>query len=382
MPQISSIKSLQMVDLRAQYQHVAHEIDQAIQAVIDNAAFINGPEVQEFAADLGKYTGAEYVIPCGNGTDALQLAMMALNLQPGDEIIVPTFTYVATVEVIALLGLKPLFVDADPNTFNLDVEAVKPLITSRTKAVVPVHLFGQCAAMEPLLELAKEFKLHVIEDTAQALGAVYSFKNSQQKQAGTMGTIGTTSFFPSKNLGCFGDGGAVFTNDAALADTLKAMANHGQFQKYHHDMIGVNSRLDTLQAAILKVKLPYLDRYTENRQKAAALYGRELMDLAGIQIPFNSINSTHVYHQYTLRVKEGRRDALRDYLKEKGVPSMIYYPIPLHLQKAYKTYGYRQGDYPVAERLSEEVLSLPMHTELDEEQILYITEQIKSFWNE
>lgn len=382
MPNISTIRPLQMVDLRAQYAPIANEINQAIKAVIDNAAFINGPDVGEFATALGAYTGAEYVIPCGNGTDALQLAMMALNLQPGDEIVVPTFTYVATVEVIALLGLKPVFVDVDPNTFNLDVEALRPLITSKTKAVVPVHLFGQCADMQPLLDLAAEFNLHIIEDTAQALGASYSLENNQQKQAGTMGTIGTTSFFPSKNLGCFGDGGAIFTHDAALAKTLKAVANHGQFKKYHHDLIGVNSRLDTLQAAILKVKLQYLDRFTENRQNAAALYDRELKEVSGIQTPFKSYNSTHVYHQYTLRVKEGRRDALRDYLKERGIPSMIYYPVPLHLQKAYKAYGYQQGEYPIAEQLSQEVLSLPMHTELDEEQIIYVSEQIKAFWNE
>lgn len=381
MPNTTFTQPLKMVDLRGQYLHIAEEINNAIQSVIDETAFINGSVVKEFAAELGTYTGARHVIPCGNGTDALQLAMMALNLQPGDEVIVPSFTYVATVEVIALLGLKPVFVDADPDTFNLDTTALEKLITAKTKAIVPVHLFGQCADMEPLQALADRYSLALIEDTAQALGADYYFKDNTQKKAGTIGTIGTTSFFPSKNLGCYGDGGAVFTNDESLATTLRAMANHGQFKKYHHDLIGVNSRLDSIQAAILKVKLPHLDTYAENRRKAAAVYDRELQGLEGIQLPVRASNSSHVFHQYTLRVKQGRRDALKDFLKERGVPSMIYYPVPLHLQKAYKAYGYKEGDYPVAEMLSAEVLSLPMHTELKEEQVLYVTEQIKSFLN-
>lgn len=376
-----SIKPLQMVDLKGQYLHIADEVNEAIQSVINNTAFINGPEVKEFAAALGSFTGAEHVIPCGNGTDALQLAMMALNLQPGDEVIVPTFTYVATVEVIALLGLKPVFVDVDPDTFNLDVSALEPLINSKTKAIVPVHLFGQCADMQAIMKVAEKYHLSVIEDTAQALGADYIFDNKERKKAGTIGTIGTTSFFPSKNLGCYGDGGAIFTNDESLATTLRAMANHGQFEKYYHDMIGVNSRLDTIQAAILNVKLKHLNNYAGNRQYASSVYDQELKGIKGIQTPLKVDNSTHVYHQYTLKVMDGKRDALRDFLKERGIPSMIYYPVPLHLQKAYKGYGYKQGDYPVAEKLAEEVLSLPMHTELEEDQIRFITEQIKSFFN-
>ena len=377
----TSIKPLQMVDLKGQYLHIAEEVNQAIQSVIDDTAFINGPAVKEFAAALADYTGARYVIPCGNGTDALQLAMMALNLQPGDEVIVPSFTYVATVEVIALLGLKPIFVDSRPDNFNLDVQAIRPLITEKTKAIVPVHLFGQCADMDPLMDLAEEFNLYVIEDTAQALGAEYMGKDGSRKKAGTIGTIGTTSFFPSKNLGCYGDGGAIFTNDEALATTLRAMANHGQFKKYHHDLIGVNSRLDTMQAAILNVKLKHLDSYAESRRKAAAFYDGELKGVDGIEIPKRETNSTHVFHQYTLKVKGNKRDSLKDFLNERGVPSMIYYPVPLHLQKAYKAYGYKVGDYPIAESLSDEVLSLPMHTELEEEQLRYITAQIKSFFN-
>lgn len=381
MPNTTFTQPLQMVDLRGQYLPIADEINEAIQTVIDQTAFINGPMVKEFAAALGTYTGASHVIPCGNGTDALQLAMMALNLQPGDEVIVPSFTYVATVEVIALLGLKPVFVDVEPDHFNLDISALEKGITAKTKAIVPVHLFGQCADMEPIQAIADRFKLAVIEDVAQALGAEYTFKDKTSKKAGTIGTIGITSFFPSKNLGCYGDGGALFTNDESLATTLRAMANHGQFEKYYHDMIGVNSRLDTIQAAILRVKLPHLDTYAARRQEAAAVYDRELAGLEGVQTPVRALNSSHVFHQYTLRVRNGQRDALKDFLKERGVPSMIYYPLPLHLQKAYKAYGYQQGDYPVAERLSAEVLSLPMHTELQEEQVHFITEQIKSFFH-
>lgn len=370
-----------MVDLHGQYLHVAEEINQAIQSVIDDTAFINGPAVKEFAASLASYTGAGHVLPCGNGTDALQLAMMALQLKLGDEVIVPTWTYVATVEVIALLGLKPVFVDVDPNTFNLDMTEVEQLITAKTRAVVPVHLYGQCAHMEPLLELAEKNGFFVIEDTAQALGADYLYGNGKKKKAGTLGTIGTTSFFPSKNLGCYGDGGALFTNDESLATTIRAMANHGQFEKYHHDMIGVNSRLDTLQAAILNVKLKQLDTYAGNRQKAAAQYDEELAALEEVETPEKADYSTHVYHQYTLKVKGGKRDGLRDFLKERGVPTMIYYPVPLHLQKAYSSYGYKKGDFPVAEKLAEQVLSLPMHTELDQDQVSYVCQQIKAFFH-
>ncbi|WP_017732506.1 DegT/DnrJ/EryC1/StrS family aminotransferase [Nafulsella turpanensis] len=381
MSQLSSIKPLQMVDLHGQYLQVADEINQAIQSVIDQTAFINGAEVKDFARSLAQYNAVEHVIPCGNGTDALQLAMMALQLQPGDEVIVPTWTYVATVEVIALLGLKPVFVDADPNSFNLDTGAIEALISPKTKAIVPVHLYGQCAHMEPLLKLATEKGLYVIEDTAQALGADYLFSGQQKQKAGTLGTVGTTSFFPSKNLGCYGDGGALLTHNSELANTLKAMANHGQFEKYHHDLIGVNSRLDSLQAAILNVKLKQLDNYTAKRQQAAKWYDQMLAEVEAIQIPERVAYSTHVFHQYTIKVKDGKRDALRDFLKEKEVPSMIYYPVPLHLQKAYSTYGYEKGDFPVAEALSGEVLSLPIHTELEEAQVAYVAEQIKSFFH-
>ncbi len=370
-----------MVDLHGQYLQVADEINQAIQSVIDQTAFINGAEVKDFARSLAQYNAVEHVIPCGNGTDALQLAMMALQLQPGDEVIVPTWTYVATVEVIALLGLKPVFVDADPNSFNLDTGAIEALISPKTKAIVPVHLYGQCAHMEPLLKLATEKGLYVIEDTAQALGADYLFSGQQKQKAGTLGTVGTTSFFPSKNLGCYGDGGALLTHNSELANTLKAMANHGQFEKYHHDLIGVNSRLDSLQAAILNVKLKQLDNYTAKRQQAAKWYDQMLAEVEAIQIPERVAYSTHVFHQYTIKVKDGKRDALRDFLKEKEVPSMIYYPVPLHLQKAYSTYGYEKGDFPVAEALSGEVLSLPIHTELEEAQVAYVAEQIKSFFH-
>lgn len=370
-----------MVDLHGQYLQVADEINQAIQNVIDQTSFINGAQVKEFAEALGRYNSAEHVIPCGNGTDALQLAMMALYLQPGDEVIVPTWTYVATVEVIALLGLKPVFVDADPDTFNLNPESVAERIGPKTRAIVPVHLYGQCAHMEPLLRLAKEKGLHIIEDTAQALGADYLFDNQQRQKAGTIGTVGTTSFFPSKNLGCYGDGGALLTNDGELAKTLKAMANHGQFEKYHHDLIGVNSRLDSMQAAILNVKLKQLDTYTVKRQEAAEKYDQLLGSLEGVQVPERAPWSTHVFHQYTIKVEEGKRNELREFLQEKGVPSMIYYPVPLHLQKAYSSYGYKKGDFPVAEKLSGEVLSLPMHTELEEEQVAYVAEQIKKFFH-
>jgi UDP-2-acetamido-2-deoxy-ribo-hexuluronate aminotransferase len=381
MLQTTSQKPLQMVDLHGQYLHVAEEINEAIQSVINDTAFINGPAVKEFAASLANYTRAGHVIPCGNGTDALQLAMMALQLKAGDEVIVPTWTYVATVEVIALLGLKPVFVDVDPNTFNIDLQGMEELITARTKAVVPVHLYGQCANMEPLLALAKKNNLYVIEDTAQALGAEYQYANGSKGKAGTLGTIGTTSFFPSKNLGCYGDGGAIFTNDGSLATTLKAMANHGQFEKYHHDMIGVNSRLDTMQAAILNVKLKQLDTYAANRQQAAAWYDEELAELEAVETPLRASYSTHVFHQYTLKIKDAKRDELRDFLKERGVPSMIYYPVPLHLQKAYNAYGYKKGDFPVAEKLAEQVISLPMHTELEQDQVAYACQQIKAFYH-
>lgn len=370
-----------MVDLHGQYLHVSQEINEAIQSVINDSAFINGPSVKEFAGSLANYLGAGQVIPCGNGTDALQLAMMALQLKPGDEVIVPTWTYVATVEVIALLALKPVFVDVDPETFTMDVEALEQKINAKTRAIVPVHLYGQCAPMEAIMKLARQYELYVIEDTAQALGADYLFNDKQTKKAGTIGTIGTTSFFPSKNLGCYGDGGALFTHEESLAATLRAMANHGQFEKYHHEMIGINSRLDTIQAAILNVKLKQLDTYAASRQKAAEQYDAELAGVEAVETPRRAPYSTHVFHQYTIKVEESKREALRDFLKERGVPTMIYYPVPLHQQKAYQAYGYKEGDFPVAEKLAAEVLSLPMHTELQADEVSYVCDQIKAFFH-
>ncbi len=370
-----------MVDLHTQYQSIKDEIDQAIQEVLNSTSFIQGEQVQDFARLLGRYNEVDYVVPCANGTDALQIAMMALDYKPGDEIILPVHTYVATAEVIALLGLTPVFTEVDGYTFNIDVNQIENKITHRTRAIVPVHLYGQCADMEPLLNIAKQHWLDVIEDTAQALGAIYTFSNGKQMRAGTMGTIGTTSFFPSKNLGCYGDGGALFTRDEQLAKKIKMIANHGQSVKYQHDIIGVNSRLDTLQAAILKIKLQYLDQYTEARNKVADLYNEQLKNIKGLQTPARAKNSTHVFHQYTLKINEGKRDVLKKYLEDKGVPTMIYYPIPLHLQKAYIKEGFGPGSFPLTESLSKEVLSLPIHTEMKEEQLNYIVNSIKEFFN-
>ena len=365
-----------MVDLQAQYQRIKSDIDAGIQEVIDSAAFIKGPKVAAFQAHLEQYTGAKHVIPVGNGTDALQIALMALGLKPGDEVITPTFTFIATAEVVALLGLTPVVVDVDWETMNIDVEAVRRAITPKTKAIVPVHLFGQCADMEPLLALAKEHGLFVVEDACQAIGARYTFSNGETKQASTMGTIGCTSFFPSKNLGCYGDGGAIFTNDDALADRMRAIANHGCRVKYHHEEVGVNSRLDSIQAAILDAKLPHLDEYIAARQKAAAYYDRAFANCKQVLIPGRQAHSTHVFHQYTLRVTGANRDALREGLAARGIPSMVYYPVPLHKQKAYLDPRYQEGDFPTAERLADCVLSLPMHTELDEEQLAFITSSV------
>jgi dTDP-4-amino-4,6-dideoxygalactose transaminase len=370
-----------MVDLHTQYLSIKDEIDQAIQEVLNSTSFIQGEQVQQFAQLLAKYNDVEYVVPCANGTDALQIAMMALDYKPGDEIILPVHTYVATAEVIALLGLTPVFTEVDGDTFNIDVNQLENKITPRTRAIVPVHLYGQCADMEPLLKIAKQHKLDVIEDTAQALGATYTFSNGKQMRAGTMGTIGTTSFFPSKNLGCYGDGGALFTRDEQLAKKIKMIANHGQSIKYQHDIIGVNSRLDTLQAAILKVKLKYLDQYTEARNKGADFYSEQLKNIKGIQIPARAKNSTHVFHQYTLKINDGKRDELKKHLEDKGVPTMIYYPIPLHLQKAYSRDGFGEGSFPLTESLSKEVISLPIHTEIKEEQLNYIVNSIKEFFS-
>ena len=371
------MKKIQMVDLQSQYQKIKVEVDRGIQEVIDSAAFIKGAAVSRFEQNLASYTGAKHVIPVGNGTDALQIALMALGLKPGDEVITPTFTFIATAEVVALLGLKPVLVDVDWDTMNISLEAVRRAITDKTKAIVPVHLFGQCADMEGLLELAKEKGLYIVEDACQAIGSEYQFSNGVTKQAGTMGDIGCTSFFPSKNLGCYGDGGAIFTNDDALAGKMRAIANHGMVVRYYHEMVGVNSRLDSIQAAILDVKLQYLDEYIAARQKAAAYYDKAFEGKDWLLTPVCSNRSTHVYHQYTLRLMGVDRDALRGALAEKGIPAMVYYPVPLHLQEAYKDARYGEGAFPVAERLAECVLSLPMHTELDEEQLEYITRSVE-----
>jgi len=368
-----------MVDLRGQYERIKPEIDAAIQEVLHTSAFINGPAVSLFAKELAAYNQATHVIPCANGTDALQLAMMALDLKAGDEVIVPTFTYVATAEVIALLGLTPVFVDVEPDTFMLSPAAVASKITPNTKAIVPVHLFGQCADMEAIMDIAGQHGIYVIEDTAQAIGADYVFSDGTVKKAGTIGHIGTTSFFPSKNLGCYGDGGALLTNDDALAGKLQMIANHGQKVKYHHDVVGINSRLDTLQAAILRVKLQQLDSYSASRNTSAAHYDTELGRLASLAIPVRAASSTHVFHQYTILCQGFNRDELKAFLAEQGIPSMIYYPVPLHLQKAYSHYGAEKGDFPVSEQLCEQVLSLPIHTEQSEEELSYITRSIKEF---
>ena len=370
-----------MVDLRSQYAHIKAEIDAGIQEVIDSAAFIKGPKVKSFQEHLEAYTGAKHVIPVGNGTDALQIALMGLGLKPGDEVITPTFTFIATAEVVALLGLTPVVVDVNWETMNMDVEAVRRAITPRTKAIVPVHLFGQCADMEALMALAEEHQLYIVEDACQAIGARYTFYNGETKQAGTIGHIGCTSFFPSKNLGCYGDGGAIFTNDDTLADRMQAIANHGCHVRYHHDEVGVNSRLDSIQAAILDAKLPHLDAYTAARQRAAAYYDKAFANNEKLLIPGRDPHSTHVFHQYTLRVVGVDRNQLREGLAERGIPAMIYYPVPLHQQKAYLDPRYKDGDFPVAERLAACVLSLPMHTELDEEQLAFITSSVLELIN-
>lgn len=371
---------IEMVDLKGQYAKIQNEIDKVILESIRSANFINGPAVAEFSKSLSDYLGGAYVIPCANGTDALQIAMMALDLKPGDEVIVPAFTYVATAEVIGLLNLKPVMIDVDPHHFNITRDNIKNAINSRTKAIVPVHLFGQCADMEPILELAKEYNLFVIEDSAQAIGAVYTFKDGTQKKAGTMGDIGCTSFFPSKNLGCYGDGGAIYTNNPILAEKIKIISNHGQVKKYVHKYIGVNSRLDTIQAAILNIKLKYLDNYSKTRRNSADRYDRLLACISELVTPFRLNNSTHVFHQYTIQVKNTKRDALKDYLEKVGIPSMIYYPVPLNEQEAFKSIGSVVGSLMTTKKLCMSVLSLPMHTELTEDQQVFITEHIQSFF--
>ncbi len=370
---------IRMVDLKTQYENMREEIDRAVLEVITSTEYINGTAVRRFQAELEAYLQVEHVIPCANGTDALQIAMMGLGLRPGDEVIVPAFTYVATAEVIALLGLTPVMVDVDPDTFNIDIGQVRAAITPQTKAIVPVHLFGQSADMEPLLALAQQYGLYVIEDNAQATGSDYVFSNGTRRKTGTMGQVGCTSFFPSKNLGCYGDGGAMMTNDADLAQRLRMIANHGQSQLYHHAIIGVNSRLDSIQAAILSVKLKRLDQYNTSRRRAADYYDAAFQEVPQLKTPVRSPNTTHVFHQYTLTLREGDRNALKQHLADRGIPAMIYYPIPLYKQQAFAPY-WRGGELPVTERLCRSVISLPMHSELTTEQQDLIIEGVKSFF--
>ena len=364
---------IQMVDLKGQYQKIKTEVDAAMNEVISSTSFINGPAVKEFQSDLETYLNIKHVIPCANGTDALQIAMMALDLKQGDEVITANFTYVATAEVIGLLGLSPVLVDVNQDTFNIDIDSIERNITSKTKAIVPVHLFGQCADMERIMAIAKKHNLYVIEDTAQAIGADYSFSDGRNFKAGTIGTIGCTSFFPSKNLGCFGDGGAIFTNNDELAKKIRMIAHHGQSVQYVHEVLGVNSRLDSIQAAILKIKLKHLDEYALSRNKVAEFYDKAFSNHSKIKIPSRSKNSTHVFHQYTLQIIGYDRTELREKLTEHGIPAMIYYPIPLHKQNAYKNERFKTNDFPITQKLCDTVLSLPMHTELDEETLNYIT---------
>lgn len=370
---------IQMVDLQTQYQAIRTEVDQAISGVLTATNFINGGPVKDFACNLAGYLGAREVIPCGNGTDALQIALMALDLKPGDEVITSPFTFIATAEVIALLGLKPVFADVDPDTFLIDPAEVEKRISPRTRVILPVHLYGQCADMAPLLDIAARHHLHVIEDNAQAIGAQYLFPDGRRAMAGTIGTIGCTSFYPSKNLGAYGDGGAIMTQDEALGEKLRMICNHGSKVRYYHDVVGVNSRLDTLQAAVLDIKLRHLDDYNRRRREAADRYDQGLGGIPEVLVPRRAAWSSHVFHQYTLRVTRDR-DALKDHLQQAGIPTMIYYPVPLHLQPAYRDAGYREGDMPLSERLMHEVISLPMHPELSREQTDYIIHHIRSFY--
>ena len=383
------MKKIQMVDLKGQYDEIKEVVNNSIQEVLETTTFINGPKVHQFQKNLEHYLGVKHVIPCANGTDALQIAMMGLGLKPGDEVITADFTFAATVEVIALLQLTPVLVDVNEDDFNINIEAIKKAITPKTKAIVPVHLFGQCANMEAIMEIAKSHNLYVIEDNAQAIGANYTFKNGKKAQAGTIGHVASTSFFPSKNLGCYGDGGAIFTNDDDLAHIIRGIVNHGMYERYHHDVVGVNSRLDSIQAAVLNAKLPHLNSYNKARQAAARKYNKAFEGIDKIITPKASnacsgICDTcdcHVFHQYTLRVKDIDRDALVKYLNEKGIPSGVYYPIPLHLQKAYLDARYEEEDFKVTNQLVKDVISLPMHTELDNEQIEFITSTIIKFIN-
>ncbi len=372
------MQGIQMVDLKRQYQHIKTEVDAAIQSVIDNTAFINGPEVKHFATELAAYLGVKHVIPCANGTDALQIALMALGLQPGDEVITPSFTYIATVEVVALLRLKPVFVDVDADTFTMNIDSVRNAITDKTKAIIPVHLYGQCVNMEELLALAKEKNIPVIEDNAQAIGGTYTFKDGTKKKTGSMGIVGCTSFFPSKNLGCYGDGGAMFTNDDLLAEQLSMIANHGQKVRYYHEMVGCNSRLDSIQAAVLRIKLRKLDEYCDARRNAADYYDKAFANNSNIVTPYRADYSTHVFHQYTLQVKNVNRDKVQEMLAEKGIPSMIYYPVPSHKQEMLKDFGGADYKLPVTDFLNICVISLPIHTELTTEELQFIAENVNN----
>jgi len=376
------MQKITMVDLKRQYEDIKPEIDAAIHEVIDSTAFINGPAVTRFQKNLETYLGVKHVIPCANGTDALQVSMMALGLKPGDEVITTSFTFIATAEVVALLGLTPVLVDVDPDTFNIDPLAIERAITPKTKAIVPVHLFGQSADMEAIIAIAEKYHLHVIEDNCQAIGAEYIFNDGSRKKTGSISIVGCTSFFPSKNLGCYGDGGAVFTNNDDLATKLRQIVNHGMTVRYYHDMIGVNSRLDSIQAAILDIKLKHLDEYAQRRNKAAAFYDKAFAGEPHLKTPVRFQKSTHVFHQYTLVTQDTDRTRLEDFLNSKYVPSMIYYPVPLHMQKAYLDPRYKQGDFPVTEMLSKSVISLPMHPHLDNEQLEYITAAVLEFFKQ
>ncbi|WP_115124580.1 DegT/DnrJ/EryC1/StrS family aminotransferase [Marinirhabdus gelatinilytica] len=382
------MKKIQMVDLKGQYEHIKEQVDTSVLQVLESTAYINGPEVHAFQKELEEYLGVKHVIPCANGTDALQIAMMGLGLQPGDEVITADFTFAATVEVIALLQLTPVLVDVDPVNFNIDIEAVKKAITPRTKAIVPVHLFGLAANMDAIMELANEHDLYVIEDNAQGIGANYTSKDGTKTKTGAIGHVGSTSFFPSKNLGCYGDGGAIFTNDDDLAHTIRGIVNHGMYVRYHHDVVGVNSRLDSIQAAILRAKLPHLDTYNAARRNAARKYTQAFAGIEGIITPKGfcdvgncvcDVCDCHVFHQYTLRITNADRDELVQHLNENNIPCGVYYPIPLHLQKAYADERYNEADFAVTNQLVKEVISLPMHTELDDEQIAFITETVINF---
>ncbi|WP_294285474.1 DegT/DnrJ/EryC1/StrS family aminotransferase [uncultured Chryseobacterium sp.] len=372
------MKKIQMVDLQSQYYKIKNDVDNAVLNVMDSAAFINGPEVKSFQNELESYLDVKHVIPCGNGTDALQIALMALDLKEGDEIITADFTFAATVEVIHLLKLKSVLVDVDYDTFTISTEAIKKAITPRTKAIIPVHIFGQCANMEEILRIAEEHNLYVIEDNAQAIGSEFTFSDGTVKKGGTMSTVGTTSFFPSKNLGCYGDGGAIFTNNDELAHRLRGIVNHGMYERYYHDEVGVNSRLDSVQAAILRKKLPHLDNYNESRGKAADYYDEAFAGNEHILTPKRADYSTHVFHQYTLRILNGKRNELQKFLAEKDIPAMIYYPVALRKQKAYFQES-NDADFVNTDKLLDQVISLPMHTELDEEQLKYIADAVLEF---